>query len=205
MSDQDTQNLGEGAGEDLENTTGDGDASTENSLDNMSYEELKQHAEDLEKQVKDGKDDDKDAEKRANQIARIKKAEAKLAQRDDDTHVQEPTRRTEPQVSVPDQVTLAKHDIDEKSPKAQVLKQFKDAGLIENYKDGLEDSAVKAKFAEIDAKENAEDVLDEAEQAQHALDTRKDIHTRHRTTGDVPTDPDAQKKLAEDNLKGMGI
>ena len=165
-----------------------------------TYEELKAEAEAAELKVKEFKKDEvTDEEKRQNMIIRRNKALEKSKPSDD------LEKDKSDSVDTRDLITLGKHDIAEDSEKAKILEKYKKGGLIKTFAEGLEHLGIKAEFDAVDAKNKAKNVIDENDTDDVKVKTTKEIINGYRNSGVVPTDKKAQKAIAEDNLKQMGI
>lgn len=165
-------------------------------------EELKAEAEALEAEIKELKEKGQTDEYKTNQLIRLEKARAKKealleATKEDKKSYEVDTR---------DLITLAKLDIQEDSEKAKILAKYKNAGLINNYSEGLNNIAIKAEFEALDAENTAKTVIDENNKnSEGYIKTSKEIVNGYRTSGEVPADPKAQEIIAEDSLKRMGL
>ena len=165
-------------------------------------EELKAEAEALEAEVKELKEKGQTDEYKTNQLIRLEKARAKKEA------LLEATKevKNSDEVDTRDLITLAKLDIQEDSEKAKILAKYKNAGLINNYSDGLNNIAIKAEFEALDAENTAKTVIDENNKnSEGYIKTSKEIVNGYRTSGEVPADPKAQEIIAEDSLKRMGL
>jgi hypothetical protein len=166
--------------------------------DQKTYEELEAEAKSLEEQNKKLKEDKESDDIKFNQLRRLQKAREKN---------QALSQKEEPVVShdieTRDLLTLSKTDIQEDSDEAKILKQYKDAGLIKSYAEGLEDVGIKAKIEALKAKNNAHAIIDENADEETKLVSRKEAIRRFQTTGEIPTDPKLLQELARENLKGI--
>lgn len=165
-------------------------------------EELKAEAEALEAEVKELKEKGQTDEYKTNQLIRLEKARAKKEA------LLEATKevKNSDEVDTRDLITLAKLDIQEDSEKAKILAKYKNAGLINNYSEGLNNIAIKAEFEALDAENTAKTVIDENNKnSEGYIKTSKEIVNGYRTSGEVPADPKAQEIIAEDSLKRMGL
>lgn len=165
-------------------------------------EELKAEAEALEAEVKELKEKGQNDEYKTNQLIRLEKARAKKEA------LLEATKEVKKsdEVDTRDLITLAKLDIQEDSEKAKILAKYKNAGLINNYSEGLNNIAIKAEFEALDAENTAKTVIDENNKnSEGYIKTSKEIVNGYRTSGEVPADPKAQEIIAEDSLKRMGL
>lgn len=165
-----------------------------------TVDELRAEAEAAEAEYKSKRGELSEEEIRQNQIRRRDKAREKaaaLAEGKDE----EPAKSKD--LDARDLITLGKADIAEDSEKAQILKQYKDAGLIKNYAEGLEHVGIKAQFEAIDAKNTAKTVIDENDSPENRLKTKKEVVQTYKQTGEVPDDPALQKAIAESNLEEM--
>lgn len=180
-----------------------------NDYSEKSIEELKAELESKQKEFKEKRESSKYEEERQNIIAGINKYERKIQDFDNKPVKDEPKSQNTAtgisQSDVEDIITLREHKIAWDSDKAQILKSFKDAGLIASYAEGLEDVGIKAKFEAIDAKNSAHAIIDENADDESALMTKKEIIKRYQTTGEIPQDPKLQEAIAKENLKSMGF
>src|SRR5690554_4160869 len=107
-----------------------------------SVEEIKAKAEAIEAEIKTLKELRDQDELKSNQLRRLEKAEQKLAE----LRGEEVEKPTKAELDVRDLLTLSKADIAEDSDKAQILKRYRDGGIISNYAEGLDHPGVKAEF-----------------------------------------------------------
>lgn len=186
-----------------ETTTEEVVATTDEKKDeDKTVEELKAEAEALEKELKELKGSKEQDELRQNQLRRLQKVREKKESLLSQT--EERPQKTE-DVEVRDLLTLSKQEIPEDSDKAEVLKRYKDAGLIKSYAEGLESVAVKAEFDAIDAKNNAKAIIDENSDEETRLKSTKEVIRQYQASGEIPQDPKLQSALARENLKSMGF
>lgn len=171
--------------------------------DEESTESIEAKAKAVEDEIKDLKLSKED-EIRSNQKRRLEKANEKLlklkeSQQDDISF---------DSTDIRDLITLGKLDIAEDSEEAKTLEKYKKAGLISDYKSGLDNVAIKAEFEAIKAKNNASAIVDESDVDGYTR-SKKEIIAQYRVTGNVPANPKLQKDLtidvAKDNLKNMGL
>lgn len=172
-------------------------------------EELKAEAEAVEAEIKAIQDEKKDEELASNQARRLEKAKAKLAKikgqkGSDEEEDDEPAPKSE-EIDTRDLITLGKHDIAEDSEKAKVLNKYKKGGLIKNFAEGLTHPGVKAEFDALDAKGKAKSVINENDSDDVKLKTEQEVIANYKSSGEVPKDPKLQKKIADSNLKEMGL
>lgn len=164
----------------------------------LTPEELKAQAEELEAELKIERQKREEAELASNYQRRIEKAQEKLRA----FREPEPITRTE-DVDVRDIIALSKRDIAEDSDEAQILKRYKDGGIIKSYAEGFEHAGVKAEFALLHERNTAKTVVDESDSEEY-LKTTKEIIAQYRASGEVPSDPKLVKEIAKANLKDMG-
>lgn len=166
-----------------------------------TYDELKAEAEAAERLAKESKNVDKEDELKKNMIIRRDKALAKAGS-------QSVVAKSEPKedtLDVRDLLALDKAGIPEDSEKAKVLESYRKAGFIKNYAEGMLDSAIKAKFAEIDANLAAKTVIDENFSDDETMRTKKEVVIEYRKKGEIPNDPQLRDVIVQDNLKRMNI
>lgn len=166
-------------------------------------EELKAEAEELERQLKERKEGASEEEIRANMLRRKQKAAEKL-DRLNKGEGDEPTKQ-KGEIATRDLITLGQNGIEENSEQAKVLQKYVDAGIIKSYKEGFTHVGVKAELDAIKAKSTTKTVIDENDTDEVKLNTRKEIIANYEASGEVPTDPAAQKEIAKNNLKKMGL
>lgn len=176
---------------------------TEEQMQAMSADELKAHAEKVEAFNKTAKTDDKQEEIKSNYIKRSLNAQEKAAQKLAPAIKTEDTP-AEAGLSVKDQVYLEVNGIAEDSKQAEVLKRYKDAGLISDYKTGINNVGLKAELDAITAQENATAVIDENDTDEVQLQTKKEAIASYRKTGEVPEDAATKDAIVADNLEQMG-
>ena len=169
-----------------------------------TVDELKAEAEAAEAAYKAAKGGVSEEELKANYLRRKEKAEEKLT-RFKEGDVDEPKPRKTHDMAVEDLVTLEVRGIDKDSAEAKVLKRYVEAGLIGNYKEGLNHVAVKAELEALGATNNAKTVIDENDTEEVQLKSKKEIVSSYRTSGEVPTDKKAQEAIAKSNLAEMGL
>lgn len=171
----------------------------EKPIEEKTAEEIKAEAEKLEAEIKELKEKGNADEYKNNQIIRLQKAmekkESLLGQKSD----------VKEGLDTRDLITLSKVDIAEDSEKAKILAKYKAGGIIKDYSEGLNNIAIKAEFEALDAKNNAKAIIDESDTDEVKVKTTKEVINSYRNSGQVPVDPKAQKAIAEDNLKQMGI
>lgn len=166
-------------------------------------DEIEAEAKELEEKAKAKKeeeglsDEEKEAKKKADQIKRRDKAKAKL---EDDGNADQPK-----EIAVDDKVFLGVKDIDPDSETAKVLQKYVDAGIVKDYKSGFDHPGVKGELAAIEADEQAKSVIDENDSEDAKLATVKERVANYRQSGEVPSDAEQQKEIAEANLKEMGL
>lgn len=167
----------------------------------QTVEEIEAEAKVLESEIRELKKLKEVDELRFNQTRRLEKAKEKLEElRQPKTEDRQPRI----QVDVRDLITLGKIDLAEDSDEAEILAKYKKAGIISDYKSGLENVAIKAEFEAIKAKNNASIIVDENDTDGY-IKSKKEIISQYRKSGEVPADPNIQKDIALDNLKEMGL
>lgn len=170
--------------------------------DTKTVEEIEAEAKALESEIRELKKLKEVDELRFNQTRRLEKAKSKLEEL---KQGQKPPTDTNVQnADVRDLITLGSLQLSEDSEEAKILEKYKNAGLISDYKSGLENVAIKAEFAAIKAKNNAALIVDENDTDGY-LKSKKEIISQYRKSGEVPADPKIQKDIALDNLKEMGL
>ena len=143
-------------------------------------------------------DEEKEAKKKADQIKRRDKALSKL---NDDGEESEASKK----IATEDLVTLGVKEIDPESDTAKVLQRYKEAGFIKNYQEGLNHPGVKAELEAIKADKDAKSVIDENDSEDAKLATRKERVANYKASGEVPSDVEQQKEIADANLEEMGL
>jgi hypothetical protein len=171
---------------------------TDAEMESMTTEEITAHAEKLEAQVKAVKKQTPD-EIRANQIKRAKNAQEKVF--NPNTAPSEVTKSGE--IAQADILTLAKSDFELGSPEQILLQQRIDQGVIKTYAEGLQHVGVKAEIDAIKAKTSAKTVIDENDDPETKLKTKKEAIAHARATGEVPEDPTLRQALVDDNIANM--
>lgn len=172
---------------------------TDAEMESMTTEEITAHAEKLEEQVKNAKKQTPD-EIRANQIKRAKNAQEKVFN-NSTTTPSEVNKSGE--IAQADILTLAKSDFELGSPEQILLQQRIDQGVIKTYAEGLQHVGVKAEIEAIQAKTSAKTVINENDDPETKLKTKKEAIAHARATGEVPEDPALRQALVEDNLSKM--
>lgn len=167
-----------------------------------SVEEIEAEAKALESEIRELKKLKELDELRFNQTRRLEKAKEKLEELRQPPKTLE--RKHDNQVDVRDLITLGKLDLAEDSDEAKVLEKYRKAGIISDYKSGLENVAIKAEFEAIKAKNDASIIIDENDTDSY-IKSKKEIISQYRKSGEVPADPKIQKDIALDNLKEMGL
>lgn len=173
-----------------------------------SYEELKAEAEKLEAENKTLKQQKDEGEKTDNQKVRLQKAQEeneRLKGNGESGEPAKPEAKQEQDIDPDDLYSLRDAGYKRDSEEAELLKTYKDAGLIGDYESGLEDSAVQAKLEEIKANREARDVVDENDQEKVNLNTTQETISRYESSGDVPEDAHQRDKLAEANVDKMNL
>lgn len=172
---------------------------TDTEMESMTTEEITAHAEKLETQAKTVKKQTPD-EIRANQITRAKKAQEKVFN-NSTTAPSEVSKSTE--IAQADILTLAKSDFELGSPEQILLQQRIDQGVIKTYAEGLQHVGVKAEIEAITAKTSAKTVINENDDPETKLKTKKEAIAHARATGEVPEDPTLRQALVDDNIANM--
>lgn len=171
---------------------------TDAEMESMTTEEITAHAEKLEEQVKTAKKQTPD-EIRNNQIARAKKAQEKAFS--PNNAPSEVTKSND--IAQADILTLAKSNFELGSPEQILLQQRIDQGVIKSYAEGLQHVGVKAEIEAIQAKTSAKTVINENDDPETKLKTKKEAIAHARATGEVPEDPTLRQALVEDNIANM--
>ena len=169
----------------------------------QTVEEIEAEAKALEGEIRELKKLKEVDELRFNQTRRLEKAKEKLGELRQPQKTFE-NRQDKQNVDVRDLITLGKIDLAEDSEEAKILEKYKNAGIITDYKSGLENVAIKAEFEAIKAKNNASIIIDENDTDGY-IKSKKEIISQYRKSGEVPADPKIQKDIALDNLKEMGL
>lgn len=178
---------------------------TDEEMESMSTEEITEHAEKLEAQVKDSKKQTPD-EIRENQIKRAKKAQEKaFADRDNsNTDPSDPADKKSGEVAQGDLLTLSrKTEFELGSDEQKTLQWYVDNGKVKNYAEALDHPAVKAELEALTAESNATAVIDENDSDDVKLRTKKEAVANAKATGEVPDDPELQKAIVDDSLNNM--
>lgn len=165
-----------------------------------TVEEIEAEAKALEDEIKELKKSKGEDDMRFNQTRRLEKAKAKL----EELRKVEITPNEKSDIDVRDLITLGKIDIAEDSEEAEILEKYKKAGIIADYRSGLENVAIKAEFEALKAKKNATIIIDENDTDGY-IKSKKEIIAQYRKSGEVPSDPKIQKDIARDNLREMGL
>lgn len=170
-------------------------------------EEIEAEAEAVEAEIARIEKEKKDGKKSQDQSKRLEKAKTRLAQLKGEPEGGEGEGEAAKvdALDTRDLITLGKHDLAEDSEKAKILAKYKKGGLIKNYAEGLTHPGVKAEFDALDAKGKAKSVINENDSDDVKLKTEQEVIAQYRASGEVPTDPKLQKKIAEANLKEMGM
>lgn len=172
---------------------------TDDELASMTTEEITAHAEKLEAQVKENKKQTPD-QIRENQIARAKKAQEKAFS---STTEAETTTVQKTEIAQADILTLAKQDFEIGSEEQQLLQTRVQQGVIKSYAEGLSHAGVKAELQAITEKKTAKTVIDENDDAETQLKTKKEAIAQARATGEIPEDPTLRKAVIDDNISNM--
>ena len=166
-------------------------------------EEIKASAEHIEEQIKEFKKnttpDIKETYLVQNYLIREQKAQDKL----ENLHKKAYTPTTE--CSQKDIFVLAKNDIDIDSKEADVLERYMKAGIISDYKAGLNHVGVQAEFQAIKQEKEANNVIDEHDNDDFNLNTKTDMIAQFEATGDLPEDTSLLNDLAKANIEKMNI
>lgn len=166
-------------------------------------EELKAEADKLEAEYKALREEREKHEQLENQSLRIERIKRKI----------ERIKTTESEVDAEDKedlktrdlITLGKYDIAEDSEKAKILNKYKRGGIIKSFAEGLTHPGVQAEFNAFDAKSKAKSVINENDSDDVKLKTEQEVINNYKISGEVPDDPKLRKKIAEANLKSMGL
>jgi hypothetical protein len=171
---------------------------TEAEIASMSTEEITAHAEKLEEQVKNRKQQTPD-QIRENQVRRLQKVQERAFEKNDTTTAPEAKK----EIAQADLLTLGKTDFELGSKEQQVLQWYVENGKVASYKEAMNHPAVKAELEAIKAEGNAAAVIDENDPDDVKLRTKKEAIANARATGEVPEDPELRKALVEDNISRM--
>lgn len=176
---------------------------TDEQIASMTTEEITEHAEKFEAQVKARKQQTPD-QIRDNQIIRLKKAQERTFESNDPNTVpKDQVKPAEKQVSQADILTLAKTDIELGSKEQQTLQWYVENGKVKSYAEALNHPAVKAELEAIKAESDATAVINENDPDDVKLRTKKEAVANARATGEIPEDPEIRKALVDDNLSRM--
>lgn len=175
---------------------------TDEELATMTTEEITAHAEKLEAQAKENKKQTPD-QIRENQVKRLKNAQEKAFQKNDQTTTQTPTTEKKSEIAQADILTLAKQSFDLGSEEQTLLQKRVEQGVIASYAEGLSHAGVKAELAAIAEKKTAKTVIDENDDPETQLKTKKEAVAAAKASGEIPDDPELQKAIVEDNLSQM--
>lgn len=170
--------------------------------EDKTAEELKAEAEELERQIKERKEGASEEEIRTNMLRRKEKAAEKLERLKNGGDKE---TKQEGEIATRDLITLGQNNIEEGSEQAQILQKYVKAGICKDYKEALTHVGVKAELEAVKAKTTTKTVIDENDTDEVKLNTRKEIISNYEASGEVPTDPKAQKEIAKHNLKKMGL
>lgn len=173
----------------------------------QTLEEIKAEAERLEAENKTLKaavvETDEETIKK-DQLRRLEKAREKNAALK--SHVPKEALEPKVEIAVDDLITLREQGFAKDSDEAKLLRQFREAGLIDDYQTGLNDVAVKAKLEAIKQSRTAASVLDENGSPSGGFgNTAKDAIRRYKSTGEVPTEPTNLDAVAKNNLSEMSL
>ena len=174
---------------------------TDAEMESMSTEEITAHAEKFEAQVKAAKQQTPEQIKQ-NQIIRAKKAQEKATSSTTEP-APAPAETAEKQIAQADLLTLGKTDFEIGSEEQTLLQERVDKGIIKTYAEGLTHVGVSAELAAIAEKNSAKTVIDENDDPETKLKTKKEAIAHARATGEVPEDPALREALVEDNLSKM--
>lgn len=176
---------------------------TDAEMESMTTAEITAHAEKIEAQVKNAKQQTPD-EIRANQIQRAKKAQEKaFGQTTAAADPAAPEAEKPKDIATADVLTLAKSDFELGSPEQLLLQQRVEQGIIKSYAEGLTHVGVSAELTAMKADKNATAVIDENDTSENQLKTKKEAVAHARATGEIPDDPSIQKAIVEDNISRM--
>jgi len=175
--------------------------SKEKSDDEKTADEIEAEAKELEKAAKAKKEEKdlspeaKEAKKKSDQLIRRDKAKAAL----------EGDAEKPKEIAIDDSILLGVKEIDPESETAKVLQKYVEAGIVKNYKEGLGHPGVMGELNKIKEDEDAKTVIDENDSEDAKLATKKERVANYRASGDVPSDVDQQKEIADANLEEMGL
>jgi len=164
----------------------------------ITVDDVKAYSEELEAQNKTSLDEK--AEQILNdRLGKIDKLRAKAQKT-----VEEPKKEEAPKLSetdVDDLITLREQGFDKDSEEAKILAQYKEAGLIEDYKSGLNDPGVKAKLDAIKAEREAAAEADKNADEDAILQTKQTILNEYQEKGEEPTDEYSKQVIVEKELE----
>lgn len=165
----------------------------------LSVDDVVKYSEDLEAQHKTTIDDKNQTilSDRLKKIEKLNKPEDKPAE--------EPAEEKADEMDVRDLVFLGKNDLDENSDEAAVYKEYKDAGLIKSYKEGLDHKGVLAELADIKEARTAAHELDGNADEDTVLNTKNEIYDKHLETGKDPSNDYDKKVVVERSLAEDGF
>lgn len=177
---------------------------TDEEMAEMTTEEITAHAEKLEAQVKENKKQTPD-QIRENQIKRAKNAQEKAfsSNTDNDAPAVDKSSEKKNEIAQADILTLAKQDFDLGSEEQTLLQKRVEQGVIKTYAEGLTHNGVKAELAAIAEKNTAKTVIDENDDPETQLKTKKEAVAAAKASGEIPDDPELQKAIVDDNLSQM--
>lgn len=175
---------------------------TDAEMEAMTTEEVTAHAEKFEAQNKESKKQTPEQIK-SNQITRAKKAQEKATEVPNTESTKAAEAEKPKQIDQADILILAKQNLDIGSEEQILLQERVDQGMIASYAEGLTHVGVAAELAAITAKSTAKTVIDENDDPETQLRTKKEAIAHARTTGEVPEDPGMREALVEDNLSRM--
>lgn len=177
---------------------------TDEEMNGMSTEEITAHAAKLEAQAKEGKKQTPD-QIRENQVKRLKNAQEKVFNQNTapESPAATPASEKKNEVAQGDILTLAEHKFKLGSEEQTLLQKRVEQGVIANYEEGFTHAGVKAELAAIAEKNTAKTVIDENDDPETQLKTKKEAIAAARASGDIPDDPALQQAIVEDNLNNM--
>jgi len=108
-------------------------------------------------------------------------------------------------LSTDDYIVLDKMGYSKDSAEAKLLSSRKEQGVITDFRSGLEQVGVKAEIEALKAVETAKTVVDDIDNDDPTLITKKDVQAKYKATGEVPDDKEAQEAIVEANLEEMGF
>lgn len=175
---------------------------TDEEMATMTTEEITAHAEKIEAQLKEVKKQTPE-QIRDNQIKRLKNAQERALNSNTVAQPANTTTEKKSEIAQADILTLAKQSFDIGSEEQQLLQKRVEQGVIASYAEGLSHAGVKAELEAIKAKSTAKTVIDENDDPETQMKTKKEVIAAAKASGQIPSDPALRKAIAEDNLNNM--